>query len=141
MIQPATQANVLVLAAIHATAFPPVEAWGEDAISLQLALPGVFGFIDERGGMLLGRLTIDEAEVLTLAVMPEARRQGIARALLHAACADARLRGGRTMFLEVATRNAPARELYRQFGFIEVGSRRGYYADASDAVVLRMNIA
>jgi ribosomal-protein-alanine N-acetyltransferase len=61
--------------------------------------------------------------------------------LLHAVCAEARLRGGRTMFLEVATRNAPARELYRQFGFIEVGRRRGYYADASDAVVLRMNIA
>ena len=114
MILLATQAHVAPLATIHAAAFLPAEAWGEDAISLQLALPGVFGFIDERGGMLLGRVTVDEAEVLTLAVMPEVRRQGIARELLQAAGAHARSGGGQTMFLEVAVGNVPARELYRR---------------------------
>ena len=49
-------AHAAALAAIHAAAFPPTEAWGEDAIGLQLALPGSFGLIDERGGMLLGRV-------------------------------------------------------------------------------------
>ena len=141
MIRIATQAYVPALATIHALAFPPPEAWGEDAISLQLALPGAFGFIDEQGGMLLGRVTVDEAEVLTLGVAPCARRKGIARALLRAACAETRQRGGRTLFLEVAVGNAPARELYRRFGFTEVGRRRGYYADSSDALVLRMNIS
>jgi ribosomal-protein-alanine N-acetyltransferase len=141
MIRPATQAHVPALAAIHAASFPLAEIWGEDAISLQLALPGVFGLVDERGGMLLGRVTVDEAEVLTLAVSPESRRQGIARELLHAACAEARQRGGRTMFLEVSVGNAPANELYRRFGFTEVGRRRRYYVDASDALVLHMNIA
>jgi ribosomal-protein-alanine N-acetyltransferase len=141
MIRLASQAHVRALAAIHAAAFPPGQVWGEDAISLQLSLPGAFGLIDERGGMLLGRVTVDEAEVLTLAVAPDARRRGIAKALLEAACGEIRLRGGNAMFLEVATGNAPALELYRRIGFVEVGRRRRYYADSSDALVLRMNIS
>ena len=125
-----TSAHAAALAAIHAAAFPPGEAWGEDAIALQLALPGAFGLIDERGGMLLGRVAADEAEVLTLAVAPAVRRRGIAAALLRAAMARGQARGGATaMFLEVATGNAAALALYRREGFVEVGRRRRYYAD------------
>lgn len=141
MIRLASQAHVPAMAAIHAAAFPPNETWGADAISLQLALPGAFGFIDERGGMLLGRVTGDEAEILTLAVASEARRQGIARALLEAAHKETERRGGRTIFLEVAVGNTPARELYCRFGFTEVGRRHRYYPDLSDALVLRMNVS
>ncbi len=141
MIRPASQPYVPALAAIHAAAFAADEAWGEDAISLQLALPGAFGFLDERGGMLLARVTLDEAEILTLAVAPHARRQGIARLLLEAACKETQLRGGRTIFLEVAEGNVPARQLYARFGFFEVGRRPRYYPNLADALVLRMNIA
>ena len=140
MIRPASQPYVPALAAIHAAAFPPNEAWGEEAISLQLALPGAFGFVDERGGMLLGRVTLDEAEILTLAVAPHARRQGIARALLEAARKEMVLRGARTIFLEVAEGNVAARTLYCRFGFLEVGRRHRYYPNLADALVLRMNI-
>jgi ribosomal-protein-alanine N-acetyltransferase len=132
---------VPALAAIHAAAFPPNEVWGEDAISLQLALPGGFGWLDERGGMLLGRVTVDEAEVLTLAVAPHVRRQGIASLLMGAACKETLLRGGRSIFLEVAEGNVPARNLYARFGFIEVGRRPRYYPNQADALVLRMNIS
>ena len=75
-IQRATQAHAVILAAIHASAFPPAEAWGADAMSLQLALPGVFGLLDGRGGMLLARVAAEDAEVLTLAVEPGVRRRG-----------------------------------------------------------------
>ena len=136
MIIPATGAHVAVLAAIHAAAFPPRETWGEDAFSLQLALPGSLGLIDERGGMLLGRVAAGEAEVLTLAVTPAVRRQGIATALLREAATQARTNGAQRMFLEVATGNAVALALYRSVGFVEVGRRRQYYADQSDALVL-----
>lgn len=128
------------MAAIHQAAFPPGKSWGEDAIALQLALPGVFGSLDSRGGMLLGRVAAGEAEVLTLAVTPAMRRQGLAAALLQAAIAEARARGALALFLEVATGNAAARALYSRAGFVEVGQRRRYYADGSDALVLRMNI-
>lgn len=140
MICRADQAHAAVLAAIHAAAFPPGQAWGEDAISLQLALPGAFGLLDVRGGMLLGRLAADEAEVLTLGVAPEARRDGVATGLLRAARQESRARGAAALFLEVAIGNAAALALYRGEGFVEVGRRRRYYADASDALVLRMNL-
>ena len=141
MIEEATSAHAAALAAIHAAAFPPRDAWGEDAIALQLALPGAFGLIDERGGMLLGRITVDEAEVLTLAVAPLERRQGIATGLLRATTERVRAHGGTAMFLEVAIGNAPALALYRREGFIEVGRRRHYYSNSSDALVLRMNLS
>ena len=140
MIIQATPAHAAALAAIHAAAFPPREAWGEDAIALQLALPGAFGLVDERGGMLLGRVAADEAEVLTLAVAPSVRRQGLATALLRAARAQVSACGGHAMFLEVAAGNAAALALYRREGFVEVGRRRRYYADASDALVLRADL-
>jgi ribosomal-protein-alanine N-acetyltransferase len=141
MIVAATPAHAAALAAIHASAFPPREAWGEDAITIQLALPGAFGLIDDRGGMLLGRMAADEAEVLTLAVAPEARRQGIATLLLRAAKAHVGARGGTGVFLEVATGNAAALALYAREGFVEVGRRRRYYADSADALVLRARLA
>jgi ribosomal-protein-alanine N-acetyltransferase len=140
MIRQATPTHAAALAAIHAAAFPAREAWGQDAIALQLALSGAFGLIDERGGMLLGRVVASEAEVLTLAVTASARRQGIATALLRAAKARVRAAGGTVMFLEVATGNAAALALYRREGFVEVGRRRRYYADKSDALVLRTNL-
>jgi ribosomal-protein-alanine N-acetyltransferase len=141
MIVVATPAHAAALAAIHASAFPPREAWGEDAITIQLALPGAFGLIDDRGGMLLGRMAADEAEVLTLAVAPEARRQGIATLLLRAAKAHVGARGGTGVFLEVATGNAAALALYAREGFVEVGRRRRYYSDSADALVLRATLA
>ena len=140
-LQPASRAHVAPLAAIHAAAFPPRETWGEDAIALQLAMPGVFGLLHPRGGMILVRLTMDEAEVLTLAVVPAARRQGVARALLVGAMEAARQQAARCMVLEVATGNAAAQALYRGAGFVEVGRRPRYYADGSDALILRAGLA
>lgn len=134
---PASLAHTAVLAAIHAAAFPRREAWGPDAISLQLAMPGVYGLLDPRGGMLLARVTADEAEILTIAVEPSQRRQGLGAALLAAALAEAHNRGARAMLLEVSVTNAAARALYFGAGFAEVGRRAKYYADGSDALILR----
>jgi ribosomal-protein-alanine N-acetyltransferase len=44
------------------------------------------------------------------------------------------------MFLEVATGNTAALALYRREGFVEVGRRCRYYADSSDALVLRVRL-
>ena len=136
-IERATALHAEPMAAIHRQAFPPGEAWSDDAFALQLALVGVFGLIDRRGGLLLARVTVDEAEVLTLGVAPDARRQGVASALLSEALVIARTCGALGLFLEVAPANDPARALYARHGFTEVGRRRRYYADGSDALVLR----
>jgi ribosomal-protein-alanine N-acetyltransferase len=133
----ATAAHAAALAAIHQAAFPPGERWGADAMALQLALPGVLALIDPRGGMVMARIAADEAEILTLAVHPDARRQGLARALLAEAADIVAAQGATALFLEVALRNTAARALYAASGFAEVGRRRRYYADGDDAMVMR----
>jgi len=129
--------DAAALAAIHGAAFPPSEAWEEEAFRLQLGLPGVFGLIDAAGGMVLARVADEEAEVLTLAVVPVSRRHGLGGALLDAALREARDRGARAMFLEVSEANQTARRRYAEAGFVEVGRRRRYYADGADALLLR----
>lgn len=124
------------LAAIHAAAFPPGEQWDAAAIRVLLGTPGCFGLLHPAGGMLLGRAIAGEAEILTIGVAPDARRTGAGGALLRAALAEAAGRGAALVFLEVSEANATARRLYERHGFTEMGRRRRYYADGSDALVM-----
>jgi ribosomal-protein-alanine N-acetyltransferase len=133
-------AHAAVLAAIHAASFPADECWTVEAMAQQLMQPGVFGFADSDGGMVLGRVAADEAEILTLAVAPSGRRQGRGRALLEAAFAEMAARAAAQVFLEVSTANAAARALYAAAGFVEVGRRRRYYRDGADALVMRRDL-
>jgi ribosomal-protein-alanine N-acetyltransferase len=128
------------MAAIHASAFPPPEAWDAAAIAGLLATPGCFAHA-RPGAFILARVAADEAEVLTLATEPARRRQGLARALLDQAAATAIACGARTMWLEVAEANVAARALYRALGFQQAGRRPAYYADKTAALVLRLNLS
>jgi ribosomal-protein-alanine N-acetyltransferase len=65
----------------------------------------------------------DEAELLNLAVDPEFRRRGVAKALLE----ELRRAAEGTIFLEVAENNVAARGLYRSNGWEEIAIRKGYY--------------
>ncbi|MDR3532777.1 MAG: GNAT family N-acetyltransferase [Rhodopila sp.] len=141
MLYLATLADCDVMAAIHATAFPAPDAWSRDVFSLQLALPNVAGLLHPSGGTILLRVAADEAEILTLAVTPTARRGGIGTALLLEAATLAGSMGARTIFLEVSVANIAARRLYSGAGFIETGRRPHYYSDNSDALVLRLDLA
>lgn len=133
----ATPLHAAALAVVHAAAFPAGERWGADAMALQLALPGAFGWIDPLGGLVLARVAADEAEILSLAVAPALRGQGLGRALLEQAAATAAGCGAAAMFLEVSATNAAARRLYAAAGFAEVGRRARYYRGGADALVLR----
>ena len=56
---------------------------------------------------------------------------------------QARHSGAQSLFLEVGADNAPARSLYSQAGFVEVGRRRDYYrrhTGFADALVLRVTL-
>ncbi len=99
-----------------------------------LGMAGVFGFIDDRGGLIIARKAGGEAEILTLAVAPGSRRLGIARALVEQAASAA---GDVTWFLEVAAGNTPALALYGRLGFAECGRRHDYYSKGQDALTLR----
>jgi ribosomal-protein-alanine N-acetyltransferase len=136
MIVRAGRAHPLLMAAIHATCFPTGEAWDATVMAAELGQPGVFGFIDEEGGLILARTAADEAEILTLAVAPLARRRGIGRALVEAAAAHACAMGADRFCLEVSTTNQAAQALYRAAGFVPVGRRLRYYPDGADALIL-----
>ena len=133
-----------LLSEMHAESFPANQAWGASAITLMLGLPGHFGLLaiqqDEPLGFALGRVQADQAEILTIAVRPGARGQGIGRALLNALLAEAAKRDAMDLFLEVAEPNMAARALYAGAGAKEVGRRRRYYADGADALVLRLPV-
>lgn len=131
--------HAAAMAAIHAAAFPVGERWDADAFATQLAMPGCFGLIDVAGGLVLARVVADEAEILTLAVLPDARRRGVGRRLVDVALAAAAAKGAETLFLEVARANEAAQALYATLGFRQVGVRPRYYADGEDALVLRLN--
>jgi ribosomal-protein-alanine N-acetyltransferase len=140
-IEIATAAHAEVLAAIHRTAFARPEAGSRDVMLLQLEVPATFGLIHSLGGMILGRVAADEAEILTLAVSPAQRRRGTGSALLRAAMRRAASLGAGSRFLEVAVTNEAARALYAAHGFTEAGLRRRYYTDGTDALVLRSTLA
>ena len=131
------------LEAVHARAFD--RSWTARDIARLMQVMGGFAVVceDDEGmsGFVLARLMAQEAEILTLAVSPRARRRGVGSALVEGAAAQAAARGAESLFLEVAADNAAALGLYRLAGFERVGLRRGYYprqgAPAQDALVLR----
>lgn len=116
------------LARLHARSLVTPPPWGAQAFAGLLAGPGAFLCADPGGrAFALGRVAADEAELLTLATDPGARRQGLARALLAGFAAEARARGAAQAFLEVAEDNAAARALYAADGWQAAGRRPGYY--------------
>lgn len=102
--------------------------------------PLVFVLVEGDAGFLLGRAVAGDAEVLTLAVAPEARRRGLGRKLVARFLYQARLRGAGSAFLEVSAENAAAIALYESAGFAAAGRRKGYYAtpegERIDAIVM-----
>lgn len=134
-------------ARLHREAFAALgeRPWTRRDMAELLASPsagGLFARVNgEEAGLVLWRTTADEAELLTLAVRADRRRLGVGRALVQAVIERVRQRGGRVLFLEVGIDNPPARSLYTQAGFTEVGRRAAYYkrpGGFADALVLRL---
>ncbi len=130
------------LADLHAEAFDT--PWSAAAFADLLGQAGVL-LEAEADGFILIRTVADEAEVLTLAVRPAARRQGIGARLVRRARVRAITAGAERMFLEVAEDNAAAGALYAGSGFEAAGRRRRYYARADgqpvDALLLVLNLS
>ena len=136
-----TASDSAALAALHAQAF--AAPWSAREFADLLSQPGVVS-IAETDGFVLIRIVLDEAEILTLAVIPAARRQGLGRRLVEEAAVAATKGGAARLFLEVAEDNAPARALYDRAGFSQIGRRKAYYAAAdgsrTDAVVMSRDL-
>lgn len=140
-LRPATPADAPALAVIHATGFE--DGWTADDLAEWLARDGAIAFVSDRNceavAFGLALTAGDDAEVLTIAALPDHRRAGHGGRILAAIAAEARQRGLKRMVLEVAGDNLPALGLYRSHGFVEIGLRKNYYRQAAgrvDAIVL-----
>jgi ribosomal-protein-alanine N-acetyltransferase len=80
----------------------------------------------------------DELHLLMIATQPEARRKGVARALVSRLVEHAFDKNVMHIFLEVRRSNAAAIALYRAFGFYLLSIRKGYYADGEDALEMTL---
>lgn len=128
-----------LLAAMHRAAFE--DPWGADEIAALLDGPGGFALIAEvDDGFILCRAIGGEAEILTLAVAPAMRRNGIGRMLVEAAAAIAAEQDAEVLFLEVAEDNVAAIALYQSSGFGWAGRRPLYYGGTTDALVMRRRL-
>lgn len=131
------------MAALHRAGFTVPPPWSEAAFAEILARSDTLVETVETG-FALARVSLDEAELLTIVTAPEARGHGIATGLLAQILDRAAAAGAQTCFLEVAADNAPALRLYAGFGFRQVGLRPRYYRSsdgtARDARVMARDL-
>jgi [ribosomal protein S18]-alanine N-acetyltransferase len=91
----------------------------------------------QAAGFLVAQTGAPEWELENIAVLPEYRRQGVARALLSALLAQARSLLAERILLEVRASNEAAIRLYHASGFQTLARRRDYYRNPSeDAIIL-----
>lgn len=131
-------------AVLHASTFE--RPWTKKEFEILIAAPGVFGFkvisLEEQQlrGFILLQYIIDDAEILTLNVDKNSRRQGIATELIKTAIAQLFLKGARRLLLEVNEYNKEALLLYKKLNFKTYGRRKNYYLlndkNQADALLL-----
>lgn len=132
------------LAELYARCFPDdMTHWSTASIE-QLRRNHFSHIFESQNGALFLQLVEGEAEILSIFVAPEAKRQGEASDLLKTSINYAMERGVRSIFLEVAADNQAALKLYQKFEFQLMGKRKAYYARKNgmkiDALTLRLDL-
>jgi len=116
--------------------------WSAGVWSEELRSPySVYFAIEDEGRIVAqigAKLILDEMHVMTVAVHPQYRRRGHARALMESVL-DANPPQAREVHLEVRPSNTSARTLYESFGFETTVRRPGYYGD-EDAVLMTLDL-
>ena len=130
---PIEKDDLPALAEIHRASFP--HGWRADELDRMLDSNGMIGLVARREGgsrrpfgFVLARSSGEEAEILTIATAPAARRGGVGRALMDAVKRQLLHDRVKRLFLEVSAGNMAAQTLYRSMGFRQVGERKAYYA-------------
>ena len=145
VIRPGSSTDAVAVARLQGQLFP--DPWSVADVKAQISLPNAVlevaclaGPGSELCGYALGQVAVDEVELRSIGVHPDAQNHGVGQALLQAWEHHAKGLGATRVILEVAENNAAARALYESHGYRKVGQRSGYYrtgrATAIDAFVL-----
>ena len=153
LILPAEKSDLTALAEIHATSFSHPWSDGElekmfsnEAYKCLVARPPK-SEKSNPSGFVFVRSIVEEAEIITIAIKPSARRKGIARRLMQAVIRTLEYDRKKKLFLEVDEANLAAIKLYKSLGFKKVGEREGYYSNnasqsgkKSTALVMQLDL-
>jgi ribosomal-protein-alanine N-acetyltransferase len=144
--EPVSLADLDTLMAIEAAAYPFPWSRGNFVDSLHA------GYLARKRldaanrwlGYFIAMPGVQEMHLLNLTVAPEHQRQGHARAMLDELVQRSGAFGAQRLWLEVRVSNQRAQDLYRHYGFREVGLRRGYYPAGAlareNAIVMSLSI-
>ena len=125
---PMNERDLDTVSALEASLQPFPWSRGNFADSLAV---GHSAWVLRLGGDLIGfsvvMVVIDEAHLLNIGVAQRYQGQGYGARMLRHAMENARLNQATKLFLEVRPSNERAVELYRHFGFRQIGQRKGYY--------------
>jgi [ribosomal protein S18]-alanine N-acetyltransferase len=144
VLSEAGPADAWAFASLHAKSFH--QAWSDGEFDRLLRAANVVAHRVASGrdliGFILSRMAADEAEILSIAVARSRRGEGLGSRLVEVNLRRLAGLGVRTVFLEVAENNLPARRMYQRLGFRDVGRRTGYYsaANGSAALILRREL-
>lgn len=137
-IRQMTQKDVAAVAALEAKSFS--RPWSCAAFEKTLTDEKYIVLIAKAPEMLLGYCVLlctgAEADVTNVCTAPQARKKGVATALMAALLEAGWARGVTDFFLEVREGNVPARALYTKLGFEEIGLRKNYYEEPKEHAVL-----
>ena len=134
------ESHVAQVAALEKACF--TTPWSENSVRAELANPLSLWLVAVDHGEVVGYVgsqsVMDEADMMNVAVSDLYRRKGIARQLVGALITALDKRGVLSLTLEVRASNEPAKQLYKQIGFEQVGRRPNYYRNPKeDALILR----
>jgi ribosomal-protein-alanine N-acetyltransferase len=143
---PMTPADVDEVHALECSVFP--HPWSRANFSESLASGYDAWTARDDAGSLAGyyllMYAVDEAHLLDVAVAAGRQRQGLGRYLLDRIGERARTQGMSSVLLEVRPSNTRALEVYRRYGYREIGRRKGYYpahgGQREDAIVMRIDL-
>lgn len=134
----ATQNDLAVMADIHQACF--AKSWSTADFNSALSIPGSGALLVALAGNVYGFVQFQwvagEAEINTICVSPNYRRQYFGRDLLLGLLTHLQAINTTKIFLEVSANNSAAIQLYKTHGFVNSGLRKAYYADGSDAITM-----
>lgn len=145
-VRPATEHDVPVISELEANIFGST-AWSRDLVIEEVTGPHrTYIVLEDAHGKILGYggvLVIGhDADIQTIAIVPESRGNGLGRTLLTELLSEARVKDAWQVFLEVRADNEAAVSLYRSYGFEHLAVRKQYYQpDGVDALVMRLRLA
>lgn len=115
--------------------------WSAKLFEDELARRGRCYLVARQGSTIIGYagllMIAEDGHVATVAVDPDLQGRSVATRLLVELVRGALALGAEQLTLEVRASNQRAQALYRRFGFVPVGARKGYYGDnREDAIVM-----